>query len=112
MRELLVEVHHRAWLATALAAVLAAACALLGFASPAALAAMAAGALLMWVSEEERRLLAAMAPGDDPIPAPVLAAVPVRGSAIRVREWASPFPAGRPAPRQRPQERRAGRRRA
>jgi hypothetical protein len=55
MRELLAEIHHRAWLATALAATLTAVFALLHLALPAALAAMATGGILMWISEEETR---------------------------------------------------------
>jgi len=115
MRELLAEVHHRAWLATALAGGLAVASAALRLPLPAAMAAMATGALLMWISEEKHRLVAAMAPGGDPIPAPalppVLAPVPPGGSAVPVREWANPFPASRPTRRQRQQGRRAGGRR-
>ena len=111
MREFLAEVHHRAWLATAVTAALAAACALLRVPLLAAVAAMATGALLMWISEEEHRLLTAMAPGDAPMPAPDLAPLPACGPAVCVREWVSPFPASRPAaPRQRAQGRRAGRR--
>ncbi len=108
MRELLAEVHHRAWAATALAGGLAAACASARLALPAVLAAMAAGAILMWLSEEENRVVAAMAPGAAPPPA---SPVPARGPVVVVREWASPFPAPRPARRQRPQGRRAHRKR-
>jgi hypothetical protein len=113
MRELLAEIHHRAWLATALAAALTAVFALLHLALPAALAAMATGGILMWISEEETRVVAAMAPAamapaNDL--APVLAAAPAFGSAVLVREWSSPFPGSRSARSQRPQDRRAGRR--
>ena len=109
MREFLAEVHHRAWIATALVSALAAACALLHFALPAALAAMAAGAMLMWISEEESRLVAAMAPGPDPAPAIAPAPAPARDAAIRIREWANPFPAPPSARRQRPHGRRTRR---
>jgi hypothetical protein len=115
MRELLAEVHHRAWLATAVAGGLAVACAALRLPLAAATAALATGALLIWISEEKHRLVAAMAPGQDPVPAPVLPPVPApaapRGSAVPVREWANPFPASRPTRRQRQQGRRAGGRR-
>jgi hypothetical protein len=116
MRDLLAEVHHRPWLATALAGALAAVCALLRSPLPAALAAMVAGLILMWISEEEHRVVAAMGPGDDALPAPDLApapaAAPATGSATRIREWASPFPAPRPARLARQQGRRTGGRRA
>ncbi len=115
MRELLAEVHHRAWLATAAAGGLAVASAALRLPVPAAMAAMTAGALLMWISEEKHRLVAAMAPDQDPIPAPVLPPVQApaapRGSAVPVREWTNPFPASRPTRRERQQGRRAGGRR-
>ncbi len=124
MREFLAEVHHRAWIAAAVVGALAAACAFAQFALPAVLAAMTAGAILMWISEEENRLVAAMAPGADPMAAPVVApvaAAPVaspvpapdadRPSAVQVREWTNPFPASRPARRPHPQGHRAGQRR-
>jgi hypothetical protein len=113
MREFLAEVHHRAWIATFVASALAAACALAHLELPAALA---AGGILMWISEEENRLVAAMAPDPGPVPAPVsvpaAAAPPARAPAVRVREWASPFPASRLVrlQRQRAQGRRARRR--
>ncbi len=118
MRELLAEVHHRAWTATALVSTFAVACAALGFVLPAALAAMAAGVILMWISEEESRLVAAMAPtvaaagaaADPPAPARALAPTPACGPAVRVRDWANPFPAARPARRQRPPRGRQARR--
>ena len=111
MREFLTEVHHRAWTATALASTLAVVCALLGLALPTALAVMAAGMILMWISEEESRLVAAMTPDDAPPPIPEPAALPVPApdSAVRVREWKSPFPMPRPARRQRSHGRRARR---
>ena len=111
MREFLTEVHHRAWTATALASALAVVCALLGLALPTALAAMAAGVILMWISEEESRLVAAMTPDDapPPIPEPAALPVPATDSAVRVREWKSPFPMPRPARRQRSHGRRARR---
>ncbi len=120
MREFLAEVHHRAWIATGLAGALAAACASAHLALPAALAAMTAGAIMIWISEEETRLLAAMvadeafpaAPGDAavsaPVPAPAPAPIPA-AVRVRVRDWTSPFPAPRPARRQRPQGRRVHR---
>ena len=111
MREFLAEVHHRAWVATTVAGVLAAACALAHLALPAALAAMAAGAILMWISEEENRPVAAMTPDDALPPAPALAAAPVpaRDSAVLVREWKSPFPVPRRARGKRPYGRRVRR---
>jgi hypothetical protein len=115
MRELLAEVHHRAWLATAVAGGLSVASAALRLPLPAAMAAMTAGALLMWICEEKHWLVAAMAPGQDPIPAPVLPPVPApaapRGSAVPVREWTNPFPVSQPTRRHRQQGRRAGGRR-
>ena len=131
MRELLAEVHHRPWAATVVAAVLAAFCAAAHLALLAALAAMAAGLVLMWISEEENKVVAAMgmapvvtptsapapplAPALDPAPTPTLTTapalpVPARGPVAAVREWASPFPAPRPARRPRPQGRHARRR--
>ena len=121
MRDLLAEVRHRAWTATAVAGALAAFCAAAQLALPAVLAAMAAGAILMWRSEEENRVVAAMAldvpsaPASAPIlvptaaPAPMLPA-PTRDAANAVREWANPFPAPRSARRQRPQPGRRARR--
>jgi hypothetical protein len=120
MREFLAEVHHRAWIATGLAGALAAACASAHLALPAALAAMTAGAIMIWISEEETRLLAAMvadeafpaAPGDAAVsaPAPAPAPAPIPAAVrVRVRDWTSPFPAPRPARRQRPQGRRVHR---
>lgn len=104
MRELLAEIHHKAWLATASVAATASVCALLKLVTPAVLAAGAVGVMLMWICEEEKRLLEAMAPGDAALP-PAL--IPVaRPSATRVREWASPFPVGRPSRRQRAKGRR------
>lgn len=110
MRELLAEIHHKAWAATASVAALAAACALAKLALPAVLAAAAVGAMLMWISEEEKRILAAMAPvGDAPPPALVPAAP---RPMVRVRDWANPFPAPRAVRRQRVGGRRVRRRHA
>ena len=124
MREFLAEVHHRAWIATGMAGALAAACASAHLALPAALAAMTAGAIMIWISEEETRLLAAMVadeafpatPGDAAVSAPVPAPAPAPAPApipaavrVRVRDWTSPFPAPRPARRQRRQGRRVHR---
>jgi hypothetical protein len=109
MREVLAELHHRAWLAAGLAGVLVASFAFLHCALPAALTAMAAGGLLMSISEEENRVVAAMVPANAPMPAVI---VPTSQSAVSVRDWASPFPARRPTRWRGPQERRAhGRRR-
>jgi hypothetical protein len=127
MRDLLAEVHHRAWTATAVAGALAVFCAAAHFTLPAVLAAMAAGAILMWTSEEENRVVAAMASvpapvrASTPVPAPALVpavapapapapSAPAPGPAPVVREWASPFPAARPARRQHPQQGRRARR--
>jgi len=119
MRDLLAEVHHRAWTATAVAGALAALCAAAQLALPAVLAAMAAGAILMWRSEEENRVVAAMAPVAPPASAPILVPTappapalpaPTRDAAAAVREWASPFPASRSVRRQRPQPGRRARR--
>ncbi len=111
MREFLTEVHHRAWTATALASTLAVVCAAAGLALPTVLAAMAAGVILMWISEEESRLVAAMTPDDASLPVPALdaASVPARDSAVQVREWKNPFPAPRHARRQRSHGRRVRR---
>ncbi len=116
MREFLAEVHHRAWIATGLAGALAAACASAHLALPTVLAAMTAGAIMIWISEEETRLLAAMVPGEAPATAPgdaaVSAPVPARDPAavrVQVRDWTSPFPAPRLARRQRPRGRRVHR---
>ncbi len=116
MREFLAEVHHRAWIATGLAGALATACASVHLALPTVLAAMTAGAIMIWISEEETRLLAAMVPGEAPATAPgdaaVSAPVPARDPAavrVQVRDWTSLFPAPRPARRQRPQGRRVHR---
>ena len=110
MREVLAELHHKAWLAAGLASALAASFALLHCALPAALAAMVAGGLLMWISEEENRVVAAMAPASAPMPA---VTVPTSQAAVRVRDWASPFTAPQPVRWREPQQRRAhhGRRR-
>jgi hypothetical protein len=119
MRDLLAELHHRAWTATAVAGALAALCAAAQLALPAVLAAMAAGAILMWRSEEENRVVAAMAldvpsaPASAPILVPTAATptpVPTRDATAAVREWASPFPASRSVRRQRPQPGRRARR--
>ncbi len=111
MRDFLTEVRHRAWTATTLASASAVVCASLGLALPTALAAMAAGVVLMWISEEESRLVAAMTPDDASLPVPALdaAPVPARDSAVRVREWKNPFPAPRHARRQRLHGRRVRR---
>ena len=136
MRELLAEVHHRPWTATAVACALAAFFAAMHWALPAALAAMAAGLVLMWTSEEENRVVSAMAtaptaapappmvPASTPVPAfvqtaapPVpananAAAVPAVQEVPAVREWTNPFPAPRSARRPRLQGRRAHRQHA
>ena len=104
MRDLLAEVRHRAWTATAVAGALAAFCAAAQLALPAVLAAMAAGAILMWISEEENRVVAAMAPAPAPAQVPVLVLAPAGAPAAVVREWADPFSARRPVRRQRPQQ--------
>ena len=111
MRDFLTEVRHRAWTATTLASASAVVCASLGLALPTALAAMAAGVVLMWISEEESRLVAAMTPDDASPPAPALAAAPVpaRDSAVLVRDWKSPFPVPRRARGKRPYGRRVRR---
>ena len=103
VRDLLVEIHYRAWVAAAVAGAVAAACASLQMAFPATAAAMAAGAILMWISEEEKRVLAAMADADAAALPPALAPsapapaapVPANDWAAPVRAWANPFPSPR-----------------
>lgn len=132
MRDFLAEVHFRAYAFAAVVCTLAVACASMRLGVPAAVAMMAAGVILMWISEEEKRVVAAMASSGDPMPAPdlapapssarisapasaptpVLEPVPGRGSAVRIREWANSFPAPQPARRDRQAGRRAGARRA
>jgi hypothetical protein len=102
--------------------ILAVACASLRLGLPAVVAVMATGAILMWISEEEKRVLAAMRPeGAGPVPAPELPSLPSPApapvpagdaSAIRVREWANAFPAPRRDRRERQVGRRAAGRRA
>ena len=69
LNSLLDDLRDKAWIATALMGALAAACASFGLAFPTALAAMAAGAIMMWKSEDEEEPLVVMnAPEPDSEP--------------------------------------------
>lgn len=130
LRDALAEIHYEAWTAAALAGTVAAGAALADVPTVAAASAMAAGLILMWICEEEKRVLAAMA-DTSAAPMPVPASVPAAPAAALVpanddrplapavsepqpdaagplRQWANPFPAARSARRPRPADRRAG----
>jgi len=75
MQDLLAKLRDKAWTATALMGALAAACASLHLALPTALAAMAAGAIMMWKAEEPEedealavRVASVSAPEAEPAP--------------------------------------------